>query len=459
MKSERSASLRTPFSNLKIVPLYCVLLLFSVLPPSPAVSETAVLLTIEGPIAGAVSDYVTRGLELAANEQAELVILELDTPGGLDVSMRNIIKAILNSAVPVVSYVTPEGARAASAGTYILYASHVAAMAPATNLGAATPVQIVKLPFGLDQNKPSGEEKIESAAGRMSPLQQKIINDAASYIKSLAMRNQRNQEWAEDAVRHGVSLNAVEALEKNVIDLIAVDMTDLLNQLHGREVHIGGTSRILVTQHLEIRGVEPDWRNRLLSVIADPNVAYLLLLIGCYGLILELVHPGFVLPGVVGAISLLLAFYAFQILPVNYSGLALIICGLVFMIAEAFVPSFGALGLGGIIAFGVGSVMLLDESSQRISVVLIIATALFSGMALFLLMYNVVRIRNKRGVCGDGDLIGSIGEAINDFDKYGNGRVWIHGESWRAVGSSSIQKGQKVRIQSRKGLEFEVGPV
>ncbi|MBU1233922.1 MAG: nodulation protein NfeD, partial [Proteobacteria bacterium] len=286
-----------------------------------------------------------------------------------------------------------------------------------------------------------------------------IINDAASYIKALAIRNNRNQEWAEEAVREGVSLTAVQALEKNVIDLIAVDITDLLGQLDGREVHIGGTSQVLATKNLELTVVEPDWRSRLLSAIADPNVVYILMIIGIYGLIFELFHPGFVLPGVVGAICLLLAFYAFQILPVNYTGLALIFCGLVFMIAEAFVPSFGALGLGGILAFVVGSIILLDDSSQRISVVLIISTALLSLLLLLLLMYNVIRLRNKKGVCGDGELIGSIGEAIDDFDSDGKGRVWIHGESWRAVGTAPIHKGQKVRIRSRDGLELEIDSV
>lgn len=444
---------------LKIFLLSFVLFLSSVFPLSSAVPDKGVLLTIGGPISGAVSDYVTRGIELAVNEQAALIILQLDTPGGLDSAMRDIVKVILNSPVPVVCYVAPEGARAASAGTYILYASHVAVMSPATNLGAATPVQIGKLPFGLDKDKSSEEEQKKSPSGGDTHMQQKIINDAASYIKALAIRNHRNQEWAEEAVREGVSLTAVQALEKNVIDLIAADMTDLLLQLDGREVQIGMTSRVLATKNLELTVIEPDWRNRLLSAIADPNVVYILMIIGIYGLIFELFHPGLVLPGVAGAICLLLAIYAFQILPVNYTGLALIFCGLIFMIAEAFVPSFGTLGLGGILAFVVGSVMLLDDSSQRISVVLIISIALLSFLLLLLLMYNVIRLRNKKGVCGDGELVGSIGEAIDDFDSRGKGRIWVHGESWRAVSTASILKGQKVRIRSRDGLELEIDSV
>ncbi|MBU1138974.1 MAG: nodulation protein NfeD [Proteobacteria bacterium] len=459
MKSVKHGCLHGVLPVLKVFLLSFALLLSSVSPLSSALPDKGVLLSIDGPITGAVSDYISRGIEFAANEQAALVILQLDTPGGLDTAMRDIIKVLLSSPVPVVSYVAPEGARAASAGTYILYASHVAAMSPATNLGAATPVQLGKFPFGLDRDKPSAEERKKSEAEGDSHMQQKIINDAASYIKALAIRNNRNQEWAEEAVREGVSLTAVQALEKNVIDLIAVDITDLLGQLDGREVHIGGTSQVLATKNLELTVVEPDWRSRLLSAIADPNVVYILMIIGIYGLIFELFHPGFVLPGVVGAICLLLAFYAFQILPVNYTGLALIFCGLVFMIAEAFVPSFGALGLGGILAFVVGSIILLDDSSQRISVVLIISTALLSLLLLLLLMYNVIRLRNKKRVCGEGELIGSIGEAIDDFDSDGKGRVWIHGESWRAVGTAPIHKGQKVRIRSRDGLELEIDSV
>lgn len=459
MQSVKHGYLQGALPVLKVFLLSFALFLSFVASLSSALPDKAILLRIDGPITGAVSDYVDKGIELAANEQAALVILQLDTPGGLDTAMRDIIKVLLSSPVPVVSYVAPEGARAASAGTYILYASHVAAMSPATNLGAATPVQLGKLPFGIGRDKPSAEERKKTEAAGNSHMQQKIINDAASYIKALAIRNHRNQEWAEEAVREGGSLTAAQALEKNVIDLIAVDITDLLRQLDGREVHIDETPQILATKNLELTAVEPDWRSRLLSAIADPNVVYILMIIGIYGLIFELFHPGFVLPGVIGAICLLLTFYAFQILPVNYTGLALIFCGLVFMIAEAFVPSFGALGLGGILAFVVGSVILLDDSSQRISLVLIISTALLSLLSLLLLMYNVIRLRNKKGVCGDGELIGSIGEAINDFDSDGNGRIWIHGESWRAVSTAPIHKGQKVRIQSRDGLELEIDSV
>lgn len=446
-------------SCLRISHQIFVLSFLVLFPLSSAGAGSGLHLTVKGPIGAAVSDYVTRGIQLAATEGAELLILQLDTPGGLDTAMRDIVKAILNSPVPVISYVAPQGARAASAGTYILYASHVAAMAPATNLGAATPVQIGKFPFGLGKDKSPADEEEESAPDHLSPMEQKIINDAAAYLKALAIRNHRNQEWAEEAVHHGVSLTAVEALEKNVIDLIAVDIKDLLRQLHGREINVGERSWVLASENLDLRAVAPDWRNRLLSVIADPNIAYLLMMIGIYGLLFELLHPGFVLPGVAGAICLLLAFYTFQIMPINYSGLALILCGLIFMVAEAFVPSFGVLGFGGIIAFVIGSIMLLEDSGQRISLALIIATALLSCLALLLLMYNVIRIRNKRGICGDSELIGSVGEAISDFDSHGNGRIWVHGESWSAVSASAVHKGQKVRVRSRKGLELEIESV
>ncbi len=459
MKSVGSYHLQIPFPGQRIFVLFSMFFLLSVIPLSSAGPGKGVLLIIDGPIGVAVSDYVTRGIEGAVDEQAEIVILQLDTPGGLDGAMRDIVKSILNSPIPVIGYVAPEGARAASAGTYILYASHVAAMSPATNLGAATPVQIGPLPPLPDQADPNADEEKESPAIGKSPMQQKIMNDAAAYIKALAIRNNRNQEWAVEAVYHGVSLTAVEALEKNVINLIATDMEDLLRQLDGWEVHIGAASRHLATKNLAIKLVEPDWRNRLLSIIADPNIAYLLMLIGIYGLVFELANPGLILPGVAGAICLLLAFYTFQIMPVNYTGLALILCGLLFMILEAFVPSFGALGVGGFIAFVIGSVMLLDESGQRISVVLIISTALSSLILLFLLMYTVIRIRKRQGVSGDEELIGSTGEAISDFDSYGKGRVRIRGESWRAVCSSPIHEGQQIRVQSRDGLELKIESV
>ncbi|MDX1697765.1 MAG: nodulation protein NfeD, partial [Thiohalobacterales bacterium] len=330
--------------------IFAVLLLAPVWYPA-ADSRTAVVLDIEGSIGPATSDYIHRGIEHARKQNSQLVILRMDTPGGLDSAMREIIQDILVSTVPVVTYVTPGGARAASAGTYILYASHVAAMTPGTNLGAATPVEIGGLP---DPDRLTGRDKQGKENGNGNgvtngdAMERKRINDAAAYIRGLARMRGRNMEWAEQAVREGVSLAAGEALEMGVIDIVATDMSDLLGQLQGREVTIMGEGVTIDTTGIQLVPVEPDWRSRLLAVITDPNVAYVLMLIGIYGLFFEFANPGYVLPGVAGAISLVLALYAFQILPVNYAGLALLALGIMFMLAEVFVPSFGALGFGGV---------------------------------------------------------------------------------------------------------------
>jgi membrane-bound serine protease (ClpP class) len=331
----------------------------------------AIILQINGAIGPATSDYVEDGLKQATEMQARLVIIQLDTPGGLDVAMRDIIQNIIGSSIPVAIYVSPSGARAASAGTYMLYASHIAAMAPGTNLGAATPVQIGGLPdlggIPSPEEEESGEldgeqgGQDESPAMPSDPMASKMVNDAVAYIRSLAEMRDRNADWAEQAVREAASLSSAQALDQNVIDLIATDIPDLLNKINGMTVMVDTTEIVLQTADLTTEVIEPDWRNRLLSVITNPNVAYVLMLLGIYGLFFELANPGFVLPGVIGAISLLLALYALQVLPVNYAGLGLIFLGIIFMTAEMFAPSFGALGIGGIISFIVGSIILFDK--------------------------------------------------------------------------------------------------
>jgi membrane-bound serine protease (ClpP class) len=417
------------------------------------------LLIIDGAIGPATSAYVTGGLAAATVDNARLMILAIDTPGGLDSSMREIIRAILDSPVPVASFVSPQGARAASAGTYILYASHIAAMAPATNLGAATPVQIgggmgmPELGKPGDKAEDEGEQKQDKAGA----MEDKIINDAVAYIRSLAELRGRNIEWAEQAVRQASSLPAHEALEMGVIDLIAEDANDLLQKIDGRQVVIYGETIELDTDSIAIEEITPDWRTRFLSVITDPNVAYILMLIGVYGLFLEFYNPGGIIPGVVGAISLLIALYAFQVLPINYAGLALIGLGIMLMVMEAFVPSTGILGIGGVIAFVFGSIILMDTESKsfQIALPLIIAVAAFSVLLLVIVVGMLIRSRRAVLVSGDSAMLGDIAEIMEDFDD--KGLVRVHGELWQAVTEKPVKKGQLLPVKSINGLELSLG--
>lgn len=432
----------------------------------------ALLLEARGVIGPASRDFILRGLEQAQSRRATVVILKLDTPGGLDHSMRDIIQAILASPVPVLGYVAPEGARAASAGTYILYACHIAAMAPATNLGAATPVQIGGLP--LPTRPPADDRPGDSSAPKpaeppaakpdTSPapaatgdMERKLINDARAYIRSLAQLRGRNADWAEQAVTEAASLSAQDALQRGVIDLVAVDTADLLQQADGRSVHILGEKRLLTTRGLAIESLAPDWRNRLLALIAHPTVAYVLLLIGIYGLFLELSNPGVALPGVLGGICLLLALFAFQVLPVNATGLALLLLGLAFMVAEAFVPSFGALGVGGIAAFIAGSLLLWDETGPdyQIPLGLILGFALASAAMLIGLTTLLMRQRRRPTVSGAEEMLGATGTVMGDDSS----RAWVHGESWRIRADRPLRAGERVRVAGRDGLTLWVQPL
>ncbi len=425
---------------------------------------TAVRLEIRGAIGPATSNYVIKGIEHAEAIDAALVIIEMDTPGGLDSAMRDMIKAILNSTVPVATFVSPSGSRAASAGTYILYASHIAAMAPATNLGAATPVQIGGgRPANPFASKPTAEPSPDNgepqpAADGKTAMEHKQINDAVAYIRGLAELRGRNADWAERAVRSAASLSATQALEKNVIDLVAESVPALLAAIDGRTVRVANADRVLATTDLIIEPFEADWRTRLLATLTNPNIAYLLMLIGIYGLLLEGYHPGAILPGVVGAICMLLALFAFQVLPVNYAGLALIILGVVLIIAESFVPSFGVLGFGGVAAFVFGSIILLDTDvpGMQIARSLIVGIALAASLLLLALVYALMKIRRRTPVSGAESMLGQVAEALEDFE--GNGVVFIRGERWNAHCDVPVRKGDKVRITGMQGLLVDVAP-
>ena len=419
-------------------------------------SNTALWLDIDGAIGPATHDYVKRSLATAATQNVRVIIIRLNTPGGLDASMREIIQEIIASPVPVVTYVGPGGARAASAGTYILYASHIAAMAPATNLGAATPVKIGGFPSIPDSFDEKQENDQQERADAQDPMTKKIVNDAVAYIRGLAQMRGRNAEWAEKAVREATSLTADEALAEGVIDLIASDIPDLLAKIDGLTVKMQGQEIILSTQDVAIVELEQDWRTRLLGLITDPNIAYILMLIGIYGLILEFANPGTIVSGVVGAVCLLLALFAFQVLPVNYAGLALIFLGIVFMLAEVFVPSFGALGIGGMIAFVMGSIMLLDMDipGYGISIPLVATVALITAGFFLFVIGMAVKARQRPVASGNVEMVGAIGEVADDFDS--EGWVKVHGELWRAKTSMPLRRGQKVKITSLDDLTLTV---
>ncbi len=440
-----------------------LLLSFSLMLASTIAAQTAdsspstsvLQLTVEDVIGPATEDYITRTIEQASGERIGLIIIRMDTPGGLDSAMRGIIKTITNSPIPVVTYVAPTGSRAASAGTYILYASHIAAMAPGTNLGAATPVKLGSP--GQPDKQPDDES--DKTGNAKSASERKAINDAVAYIRGLAELHDRNAEWAEQAVRQAASLSADEALKKNVIDLVARSTADLLQQLDGRELDVLGQTITLNTLEMNVKTANPDWRSRLLSVITNPNIAYILMLIGIYGLIFEFSNPGAIVPGTIGAICLLLGLYALQLLPLNYAGMALLLLGIALMIGEAYQPSFGILGIGGLIAFVFGSIILIDTHAPGYGINPgVIAAFALSSILMFVVVIGLALKSRRRPVAsGMEQLLTDTGKVVTADDH--RATILIHSEHWQATSDQPLQPGQQVRVIAANGLTLQVEPV
>ena len=432
---------------------------------SAATAAQVVELEVKDGIGVATAEYLISGIEHAEEIGAELVIINMDTPGGLMKPMREMVQKILGSSVPVVTYVTPAGARADSAGTYILLASHIAAMTPTTHLGAATPVSL----GGEDATPPlddatDDEDTVDEDADKPAPpsgssMERKVMNDAVAYIRSLAERHGRNADWAETAVTEAATLTASQALEQNVIEFIATDRDELLELIDGHEVEINGETITLETADAEVEAYEPNWRIRLLGVISNPEIVLLLGLIGLYGLMYEGWNPGAIVPGVVGVICLLLAAYALQVLPVNYAGLALIFLGIALMIGEAYAPSFGALGIGGIAAFVFGSIMMFDSGVPGfgISLTFVIGLALIFALLIIWMLGYLVKLRRRGAVSGVESIVGGVATAMEDFS--GEGMVWLEGESWHARSSVPISKNQPVVVRAMNGLILDIEPV
>lgn len=456
--------------------LFAGLMVLAAVPgPSAAGAESGGapvwLVDLDGPLGPASADLIMRAIDDAESAGAQLLVIRMDTPGGLDKSMRELVKKILAADLAIATFVAPDGARAASAGTYIAFASHIAAMAPATNIGSSTPVSIggggTPGPRPAPPAPPEGEQGEEQPADPTAPepvagsdaMTRKVVNDAVAYLQSLAELRGRNIDWAEETVRSGANLRASEALEKNVVDLVVDDLPSLLEAIDGRSVSLPRRTVELAVAGAGVHRVETDWRHELLTIITDPSIAYGLLIFGFYGLILEFYNPGLIFPSVLGVICLLLGAYGLQLLPVNYAGLALIAVGIAMMIIEVFTPSFGVLAVGGVVAFVLGSLMLLDSDAPGYRVPLSVIAA-FAVTSMLLSVFTVgaaLRARAARVTTGAAAMIDGIGEAMEDFDR--EGRVWAFGEAWQASSDAPVARGGRVRITAVDGVRLRVTPV
>jgi membrane-bound serine protease (ClpP class) len=443
--------------NWRAVSAIALALMLVAAPANASPARRALVLDVDGAIGPAVADYIARALASAKPDDDGLVILRMNTPGGLDTSMRNIIRAILSSPVPVATFVAPGGARAASAGTYITYASAIAAMAPGTNIGAATPIPIGGL-FSGGEKKPEKSEKPAAGAAPASTETRKIINDAVAYIRSLAELNGRNADWAETAVRSAASLTATQALKMHVIDVVAPDVADLLRQIDGRTVTVKGKQVKLATAGLRVVDLAPGWRTDFLSVITDPNVAFILMLVGIYGLVFEFAAPGTMVPGTIGGIAILIALYALNLLPINYAGAALVLLGVGLMIAEVHIGAFGVIGIAGVVSFGIGSFMMFNSGVPGFELsVAVVVTAMAVTAALFLLVLAMLlRSRKVPVVTGKEALLGAEGEALGW--QHDEGRVRVKGEIWRARAAAPLAPGTRIKVTNREGLVLFVEP-
>ena len=437
---------------------------------SASAEDTVVALELEGGIGVATAEYVIKGIEYANERDASLIVLRTDTPGGLVSATRDIIQAILGSNVPVVTYVAPAGARADSAGTYILLASHIAAMAPTTHIGAATPVSmtgddLTPAPENIEDEIPgyddpgATDDEAQPAAPAGTAMERKVLNDAISYIRTLAERHGRNADWAERAVTEAATLTADEALEQNVIEYLVASEDELFAAINGTTVRMDDGEATVSSAEPVVDEFEPNWRLRLLMVISKPEILLLLGLVGVYGLILEGWNPGALVPGTLGAICLLLALYGSQTIPINYAGVALILLGIGLMVAEAFAPSFGVLGIGGVAAFVFGAILTFDSAIPGfgISITFVLALAVLGALFIVWAVGYLMKLRNRGAVSGSESILGGIGVAMEDFDD--EGKIWLESEAWQARTRTPIRKDQEIRVVAMDGLVLDVEPL